>query len=127
MNLGYTNCSAPGWSAYSPSCLGCEFDARDAGFSAAVGRLWTNFAASGNPNQRKREAPTHTKDTETAATTKDEWGGFAAPTNTKEMEPSATTKDEWGGFAAGGKSNQWGREAPTNSKETDTTATTTHS
>eukprot|EP00965_Chrysotila_dentata_P123239 4073224-Pleurochrysis_carterae.AAC.1 len=52
MNIGYTNCSVPGWDGFDPSCLGCTFDERDLGFARAVGRLWTSFAASGDPNAR---------------------------------------------------------------------------
>jgi len=45
MNLGFTNCSVPGWAGFDPSCLGCAFDARESGFSNTMGRLWTSFAA----------------------------------------------------------------------------------
>lgn len=45
MNIGYSNCSAPGWPHYSPTCLGCKFDAREAGFAKTMGRLWTSFAS----------------------------------------------------------------------------------
>ena len=45
MNIGFTNCSDPGWSGYNPTCLGCVFDQKEAGFAKTVGRLWTSFAA----------------------------------------------------------------------------------
>lgn len=48
MNIGYTNCSAPGWAGFNPTCLGCVFDDKEAQFSRAVGRLWTRFAATGD-------------------------------------------------------------------------------
>ena len=54
MEIGYTNCSAPGWKGYSPKCTGCEFDAKEAAFAKAVGRLWTSYAATGDPNARDR-------------------------------------------------------------------------
>ena len=52
MNLGYTNCSVPGWEGFSRTCLECHFNATEAGFAKAVGRLWTSFAATGDPNLR---------------------------------------------------------------------------
>ena len=58
MNIGYTNCSAPGWSGYSPSCRDCVFDTKEEGFSRAVGRLWTNLAASGDPGKDRYTAVT---------------------------------------------------------------------
>lgn len=64
MNIGYTNCSVPGWAGYDPSCLGCRFDAREAGFARSVGRLWTNFAASGDPNRRRAASSSAAEDEE---------------------------------------------------------------
>lgn len=45
MNLGFSNCSAPGWAGYSPTCLGCTFNPKEAAFAKTMGRLWTSFAA----------------------------------------------------------------------------------
>lgn len=56
MNLGYTNCSDPGWPGYDPSCRDCIFDAKEQSFAETMGRFWTNMASSGNPNRRKGEA-----------------------------------------------------------------------
>jgi len=67
MNTGYSNCSL-----YDPSCIGCAFDEREDGFSRAVGRLWTNFAASGNPNVRAH----HEEAVEEVAGAHDEWPSF---------------------------------------------------
>lgn len=46
MNIGFTNCSAPGWSGFNPICLGCRFDAKEDRFAKTMGRLWTSFAAA---------------------------------------------------------------------------------
>ena len=53
MNIGYTNCSVPGWSGFDRSCLDCHFNTTEAAFARAVGRLWTSFAASGDPGVRE--------------------------------------------------------------------------
>eukprot|EP00854_Cymbomonas_tetramitiformis_P021766 gene21766-26181_t len=50
MNIGYTNCSDPGWPGYDPSCTDCVFDAKEANFSHSMGTLWVNMAACGTPS-----------------------------------------------------------------------------
>ena len=50
--LADSNCSTPGWPGFSPSCLGCHFNETEASFAQAVGRLWTSFAATGDPASR---------------------------------------------------------------------------
>jgi hypothetical protein len=46
----YANCSDPASQYYDKErCVGCAFDAREAPFSLAVGRLWSAFAAAGAP------------------------------------------------------------------------------
>jgi carboxylesterase type B len=47
--LGYTNCSDPASAYFDPHCFTCHFDAREARFSLAVGKFWTQFAATGAP------------------------------------------------------------------------------
>ena len=49
MNLGFTNCSQPGWPGYDATCRGCTFDVKEAAFARSVGRLWTSFASLGAP------------------------------------------------------------------------------
>lgn len=77
---------------YSESCLGCAFDERDAGFSSAVGRLWTNFAATGDPNRRSGEAAGTAAETEAAAAAAGKVAGTAAEKG-----------DEWPEFSATGR------------------------
>lgn len=52
MFVGYTNCSAPGWSGYDVGCTDCSYDADEAAFAHRIGRFWTNMAATGDPNCR---------------------------------------------------------------------------
>ena len=55
MDLGgvLPNCSVEGAPAYNPTCRDCVFNALELVYSKEVGRLWTNFASTGNPNARK--------------------------------------------------------------------------
>ena len=48
MNLGFTNCSQPGWPGYDATCRGCTFDVKEAAFARSVGRLWTGVWATLN-------------------------------------------------------------------------------
>lgn len=50
MNLGFTNCSDPGWAGYDKSCEHCVFDEVEERFSYRIGAFWANVAAHGNPN-----------------------------------------------------------------------------
>ena len=53
MELGgvLPNCSVHGAPAYSSTCDNCVFNSIEHGYAEAVGRLWTQFAASGDPNR----------------------------------------------------------------------------
>ena len=48
------NCSVRSSPFFDPTCVGCAFDPIEEGFSRAVGRLWSSFAATGDPNARRR-------------------------------------------------------------------------
>eukprot|EP00301_Raphidiophrys_heterophryoidea_P021957 c6226_g1_i1.p1 GENE.c6226_g1_i1~~c6226_g1_i1.p1 ORF type:complete len:595 (+),score=127.26 c6226_g1_i1:44-1786(+) len=56
MNIGYSNCSSPGWPGYDPTCLGCVFNEKEQTFANTIGTFWSNFAASGDPNIRGSSA-----------------------------------------------------------------------
>ena len=49
MDLGgvLPNCSVPSSPYYDPTCDDCVFGALESAYAIQIGRLWTNFAATG--------------------------------------------------------------------------------
>lgn len=102
MDLGGTpalgaplNCSVAGSPYFDRSCVDCVFSPHELGYARSVGRFWTNFGATGDPNRRSAASATDAQDAAADAhDDEDEWPRVVANSSAARDVHTAVLRPE---------------------------------